>query len=132
MSKQLRPLRAAAGIALAAALTASPASAESQSRIGQVAEEVGLGLAAATCTALYLPGKIFVAANGALIALSAWGISGGQSEPALDVLEASGGGDWLVTEQHLRGDQRLYVFAPEDPNEPDAYARSLPSAAVPR
>jgi hypothetical protein len=116
----LRPLRAAAGLALAAALVAAPASA--QSRVGRVAEEVGLGLGSATLTALYLPAKVFVSATGALVALSAWGITGGQREPALDILEASGGGDWLVAEQHLRGDRRFYVFAPEDPAERDAYA----------
>jgi hypothetical protein len=119
MSRPLRSSRAAV-LALAAALLAAPASAES--RVGRVAEEVGLGLAAATCTALYLPAKVFVAATGALVGLSAWGITGGQSEPALDILEASGGGDWLVAEHHLRGDRRFYVFAPEEPGEPDAYA----------
>ena len=120
MSTQRRPLRAAAGLALAAALIAAPASAES--RVGRVAEQVGLGLAAGTCTALYLPAKVFVAATGALVGLTAWGITGGQSEPALDILESSGGGDWLVTEDHLRGDERFYVFAPEERGEPDAYA----------
>jgi hypothetical protein len=119
MSRPLRSSRAAV-LALAAALLAAPASA--QSRVGRVAEEVGLGLAAATCTALYLPAKVFVAATGALVGLSAWGITGGQSEPALDILEASGGGDWLVAVHHLRGDGRFYVFAPEEPGEPDAYA----------
>jgi hypothetical protein len=119
MSRPLRSLRAVAFV-LAAAPLAAPASAES--RVGRVAEEVGLGLAAATCTALYLPAKVFVAANGALIGLAAWGLTGGQSEPALDILEASGGGDWLVAEQHLRGDRRFYVFAPEEPGEPERYA----------
>lgn len=119
MSKPLRPFRAAAGLVLAAALFAAPAHAES--RVGSVAEEVGLGLAAATCTVFYLPAKVFIAATGALVGLSAWGITGGQREPALDILEASGGGDWLVTEHHLRGQDRLYVFAPEEPDE-DRYA----------
>jgi hypothetical protein len=120
MSDHLRPLRVAPVLALAAALLAAPASA--QSRVGQVAEDVGLGLAAATCTAFYLPAKVFVSSTGGLVALTAWGITGGQREPALDVLEATGGGDWLVTEQHLRGDRPFYVFAPEERGEPDAYA----------
>ena len=120
MSTQLRPLRVGAGLALAVALIAAPASA--QSRVGQVAEEVGLGLAAGTCTAFYLPAKVFVASTGALVGLMAWGITGGQSEPALDILEASGGGDWLVTAHHLTGDERFYVFAPEvRGEEPYAY-----------
>jgi hypothetical protein len=120
MSHPLRSFRTAAGLVLAATLLAAPAGA--QSRVGQVAEEVGLGLGAASLTALYLPAKVFVSATGALVALSAWGITGGQREPALDILETTGGGDWLVAEQHLRGDRRFYVFAPEEPGERDAYA----------
>jgi hypothetical protein len=101
-------------------LLAAPATAES--RVGRVAEEVGLGLAAGTCTVFYLPAKVFVAATGGLVSLAAWGLTGGASEPALDILEASGGGDWLVAESHLRGDRRFYVFAPEDRSERDRYA----------
>jgi hypothetical protein len=120
MSTQIRPLRIAAGVALAAALIAAPASA--RSRVGRVAEEAGLGLAAGTCTALYLPGKVLVASTGALVGLAAWGLTGGKSEPALDILESTGRGDWLVTQDHLRGDKRFYVFAPEERGEPDSYA----------
>jgi hypothetical protein len=119
MTRLLRSARAA-GLALAVAFFAAPASAES--RVGRVAEEVGLGLAAGTCTVVYLPVKVFVAATGGLVSLTVWGLTGGEREPALDILEASGGGDWLVTEQHLRGDRRFYVLAPENRRERDAYA----------
>jgi hypothetical protein len=115
-----RPLHVAAGLALAASLLAAPAGAES--RVGRVAEDVGLGLAAGTCTVLYLPAKVFVAATGGLVGLAAWGITGGQPEPALDILETTGGGDWIITQQHLRGDRRLFVFAPERRGERDRYA----------
>jgi hypothetical protein len=120
MSNHSRPLGAAAGLALAAALFAAPASAES--RVGRVAEDVGLGLAAATCTVLYLPAKVFVAATGGVVGLTAWGITGGQDEPALDILETTGRGDWIVTQQHLRGDRPFYVFAPEQRGERERYA----------
>jgi hypothetical protein len=119
MSQPHRSWRAA-GLALAALLLAAPASAES--RVGNVAEQVGLGVAAGTCTVLYLPAKVLVAATGGLVSLATWGVTGGEREPALDILEATGGGDWLVTEQHLRGDRRFYVFAPERRGEPDAFA----------
>jgi hypothetical protein len=120
MSHPLRSSRAA-GLALAALLLAAPASAES--RVGNVAEEVGLGVAAGTCTVLYLPAKVFVAATGGLVSLATWGLTGGEREPALDILEATGGGDWLVTEEHIRGDQRFYVLAPEHQRGRDHYAR---------
>ena len=81
------------------------------SRIGDVAEDAGLGLAAATCTALYLPLKVLVSSTGLLVGAAAWAVTGGDREPALDILERSGQGDWIVTQQHLRGDRRFYVFA---------------------
>lgn len=102
--------RAAAWL-VAAALLLAGESASAGSRTGEVAEEVGLGLAAGTCTALYLPAKVFVAATGLLTSAAAWAVTGGDREPALEILERTGGGDWIVTQQHLRGDRRFYVLA---------------------
>jgi hypothetical protein len=96
---------------VAAGLLVGGASASAQSRIGAVAEEAGLGLAAGTTTVLYLPAKVFVAATGALVSGATWAVTGGDREPALEILERTGGGDWIVTQQHLRGDRRFYVLA---------------------
>lgn len=105
-----RASRVAACLVAGALLLASqPAAAAS--RTSEVAEEAGLGLAAATCTALYLPIKVLVSSTGLLVGAAAWAVTGGDREPALDILERSGRGDWIVTQQHLRGDRHFYVFA---------------------
>jgi hypothetical protein len=115
------PTSRAAAWLVAAALLLAGSSASAGSRTGEVAEEVGLGLAAATCTVLYLPAKVFIAATGLLTSGAAWGVTGGDREPALEILERTGGGDWIVTQQHLRGDRRFYVLA-RDPR-PDVARR---------
>ena len=105
------PTSRAAAWLVAAALLLAGSSASAGSRTGEGAEEVGLGLAAGTCTALYLPAKVFVAATGFLTSAAAWAVTGGDREPALEILERTGGGDWIVTQQHLRGDRHFYVLA---------------------
>jgi len=104
-----RASRVAAYFVAGALLLAGPPAAAS--RTGEVAEEAGLGLAAATCTALYLPIKVLVSSTGLLVGAAAWAVTGGDRDPALEILERSGRGDWIVTQQHLRGDRRFYVFA---------------------
>ena len=104
-----RSSRAAAWLVAVALLLATPASAETN--VGDAAADAGLGLAAGTCTVLYLPLKTFIAANGFLVGAAAWAVTGGDRRPALTILERTAGGDWLVTQQHLRGDRRFYVLA---------------------
>lgn len=119
MSNRLasRRSRAAAGVLAGALLLAStPASATT---VGDAAENAGLGLAAGACTVLYLPLKTFIAANGFFIGGAAWAVTGGDREPALTILDRTAGGDWLVTQQHLRGDRPLYVLA-QEPRAPVA------------
>ena len=107
---QSRHSRVAAGLVVAA-LVFTAASASAASRFREIADETGLGLAAATCTALYAPVKVFVSATGFLVGVAAWAVTGGEDEPALEILERSGGGDWIVTQRHLRGERPFYVFA---------------------
>ena len=106
-----RSSRAAAGLVAVALLLATPASAEN---VGDAAADAGLGLAAGACTVLYIPVKTFIAANGFLIGGAAWAVTGGDRRPALTILERTAGGDWLVTQDHLRGDRRFYVLADSD------------------
>ena len=96
-----------AGILLAAA----PAPAES--RLVHIAREAGLGLGAAACTALYAPLKTFIGGSGIIVAASAWALTGGQRDPAMTIAERTLGGDWIVTQQHLRGERDFDVLGPE-------------------
>ena len=101
--------RAAAAALLAASLVtaATPASAG----IGATAKEAGLGLAAGTCTVLYLPFKAAVSATGFFVGGMAWLVTGGERRPAFTIMERTAGGDWLVTQEHLQGERRFYVLA---------------------
>lgn len=92
-------------------LTGSSASA--RSRLGEVAHDAGLGVAAGVCTVVYLPIKVFISATGLLVGAATWGVTGGEKEPALEIVERTGGGDWIVTQQHLEGDRRFYVLERE-------------------
>ena len=105
-----RPSHLAACLVVAAVLFTGPA-ASAKSELREVADEAGLGLAAASCTILYAPIKVFVSATGFLVGGTAWAVTGGDREPALEILERTGGGDWIVTQQHLRGDRPFYVLA---------------------
>ena len=111
----------AAACVLAGALLLAAAPASATTNIGDAAENAGLGLAAGTCTVLYLPFKAFIAANGFLIGGAAWALTGGDREPAMTILDRTAGGDWLVTQQHLRGDRPFYVLA-QEPRAPIARA----------
>jgi hypothetical protein len=55
-----------------------------------------------------------VSATGLLVGAGAWAFTGGEREPALEIVERTAGGDWLVTQQHLEGEDRLYVLARDD------------------
>jgi len=111
-----RPSRVATWLVAGALLLASaPASAESRFR--HAANEAALGAAAAGCTALYFPIKLAIGATGALVGGAAWVVTGGENEPALEIVERTGGGDWIVTQSHLRGDRRFSVLEPESDRE---------------
>ena len=101
----------AAGWLVASALVLAGSPAAAASRGAEVAEQVGLGLAAGTCTALYLPAKVLVSVTGLAVSGATWLVTGGDRDPALEILERTGGGDWIVTQQHLRGDRPFYVLA---------------------
>jgi len=109
----LRSRTAAALVAAGLLLFGSPALA-AESPVRSAADEAGLGLAAGTCTALYVPFKAFVAVSGFMIGGAAWAVTGGEEQPALSILQRTGGGDWIVTQQHLKGQRHFYVLARTD------------------
>jgi len=103
--------RAAAALLLALGL-ATPASAGS--RLEDLAAEGGLGIAAATATALYAPIKVFIGGAGIMTAGAAWALTGGDRALAMTIAERTVGGDWLVTQAHLRGERDFDVLGPSE------------------
>lgn len=106
MTRTHRPRRlariAAALIACALSITV-PTSRASAGAVGDAAAEAGLGLAAGMLTVLYVPLKVAVASTGFLVGGSAWLVTGFDPQPAHSILRTTAGGDWLVTQDHLRG-----------------------------
>lgn len=103
-----RHLSLVAPVVASILLTARPAPAESH--LVHIARDAGLGLGAAACTAIYAPIKIFIGGSGIIVAASAWALTGGQRDPAMTIAERTLGGDWIVTQQHLRGERDFTVL----------------------
>src|SRR5215468_9468964 len=71
------------------------------------AASMGWGLAAVGTNLVYMPAKMVYAVAGGLDGLLAWGVTLGNSDVALGILQPALAGTWVVTPEMLRGDQPL-------------------------
>ena len=100
-----------------------------------LAANAGLGLGAFLGNVIYAPLKLVVALGGSLAGGLAWAASGGDSELAGSILRPALTGDYVLTPQHLRGEERLELLGSR--RAPDgrhyAHGSELPpvSAGVP-
>jgi hypothetical protein len=108
-------------VALAFSLTARPAAARS------VAGEAGLGAGCVFANLVYGPGKLMYAFFGGFIGLMAFGLSAGDEDVAMRVIEPAWRGDYAITPAHLSGEEELEFFgrraahsAARDDDEGDA------------
>ena len=99
----------ALALGLAVALGAGPVGAEEL--VSQEAKETathgGKGVAAGLSSVVYAPVKVAYAAGGSIVAGLAWVLSGGDSEVAKPIIDASVRGDYVVTPEHLTGERSL-------------------------
>lgn len=100
--------RRAAAAALLAALTLTlvPRPAAARSAAG----EAGLGATCAFANLIYGPGKLMYAFFGGFIGLIAFGLSAGDEDVALRVIEPAWRGDYALTPAHLTGEDELEFF----------------------
>lgn len=84
-------------------LAASPAPARARS----AAAEAGLGTACALGNLVYGPGKMMYAFFGGFIGLVAYGLSAGDEDVAMRVIEPAWRGDYALTPEHLTGEREL-------------------------
>jgi len=89
---------AAAAVALTLAV-AAPARSEEATTMN----DSMVGLASAVCTLFYTPVKMLYATGGVGVGSLVWLFSAGDSDSMNAVLKTAGGGDFVVTEEHLRG-----------------------------
>lgn len=99
----------AVALGFAVALGASPVGAEEimSPEAKETAAHGGKGVAAGLSSLVYAPVKVAYAAGGTIVAGLAWVLSGGDSEVAKPILDASVRGDYVVTPEHLTGERHL-------------------------
>src|SRR6185369_12900820 len=78
----------------------------------------GWGMAAVGTNLGYIPAKFLYATGGSLVSLIAWGVSAGNSDVALGILQPALTGTWVVTPEMLKGDAPiLYVGPSYEPHD---------------
>jgi len=102
----MRTSKRSAGLALVllATVVAAPISARAAR---SAAGEAGLGLGCVFGNMLYGPTKMMYAFFGGFIGLVAYGLSAGDEEVAMKVIEPAWRGDYALTAEHLTGEQDL-------------------------
>ena len=76
------------------------------------AASMGWGLAAVGTNIGYMPAKILYALSGSFVGLLAWGVSAGNNDVALGILQPALTGTWVVTPEMLQGEQPILVLGP--------------------
>jgi hypothetical protein len=76
------------------------------------AASLGWGMASVGTNLLYMPGKMVYALVGGLVGLMAWGVSAGNTDVAMGILQPALSGTWAVTPDMLRGEQPILFIGP--------------------
>ena len=103
----MRIPRTAAAAALVLVLGQSVAPA---ARAASAAEEAGVGVGVVFANLVYAPAKMIYALFGGMIGGIAYGLSGGDEDVAMRVIEPAWRGDYALTPDHLRGKRTIEFF----------------------
>jgi hypothetical protein len=101
------------------ALLAAPSAALAGEKARETSREGGLGAAAALSTLIYGPVKLVYATGGLIVGSFAWAFTAGDSQVAEQVFTRSLRGTYVVTPEHLTGEQEL-IFIGRDLEQADA------------
>lgn len=82
--------------------------------------EAALGLGSGLLTLVYLPCKIVYAALGGVVGAFTYGLTGGDLETAKGVWEPSFYGTYVITPEHLKGNEPVRFYGPS-PYEEEEY-----------
>jgi hypothetical protein len=102
-----RGVRRLGSLALVAALFVSTSVRAEEKTERNIAAHYGLGFGAAVCSLVYGPIKILYATLGALTSGLAWGLTGGRTDVAREILTSSVRGDYVVTPENLTFNEPL-------------------------
>ncbi len=82
--------------------------------------EAALGLGSGLLTLVYLPAKVVYAALGGIVGGFTYGLTGGNLETAQSVWEPSFYGTYVITPEHLKGNEPVRFYG-SSPYEEEAY-----------
>lgn len=82
--------------------------------------EAALGLGSGLLTLVYLPAKVAYAALGGIVGGFTYGLTGGNLETAQSVWEPSFYGTYVITPDHLKGNEAVRFYG-KSPYEEEAY-----------
>jgi peptidoglycan/LPS O-acetylase OafA/YrhL len=85
----------------------------------QAKQDAGVGLAAAMANLFYIPAKITYAALGGLTGGLTYALTLGSTEAAERVWVASGGGDYVLSTEHVSGQKRVRFTGSQAPAQPE-------------
>jgi hypothetical protein len=72
--------------------------------------EAALGIGSALLTVVYFPAKLVYAALGGIVGTFTYGLTGGDLETAKEVWEPSFYGTYVITPDHLKGNEPVRFF----------------------
>lgn len=73
---------------------------------------LGWGMAAVGTNLFYMPGKMIYALAGGFVGLLAWGVTAGNTDVAMGILQPALSGTWAVTPEMLRGEEPIMFIGP--------------------
>ncbi len=83
--------------------------------------EAAMGLGSGLLTMVYLPAKVVYAALGGLVGGFTYALTGGDVETAQSVWEPSFYGTYVITPEHLRGNEPVRFYGSSPYEEEEAY-----------
>jgi len=114
---------------LAAALALAPAA---HADDNATPEGAGMGAASMLATLFYGPAKLVYATTGGIVGGLAYGLTGGNADVAVPILESSLYGDYYLTPAQLRGEQSIeFVGRGRNDVAPSVSSDGIPPAEMP-
>ncbi len=83
--------------------------------------EAALGLGSGLLTFLYLPAKVVYATLGGIVGSFTYGLTGGNLDAAQSVWEPSFYGTYVITPEHLKGNEPVRFYGPSPYDEEEEY-----------
>lgn len=112
-----KSVRSCALAVVVAATLSVPAVAGAQ-EAKQAGRDAGLGLATVVANIFYIPAKVGYAAVGGLTGGLTYALTAGNLDAAQKVWVASGGGDYVLSTNHLQGREKIHFSGTQQQGQP--------------